>query len=523
MAMLMAVVALVVITGLATGLMWTSRAELQTTINYRDVSMAQAAADSGLQYFVLLMQDCESEPMDVDEFPDMIQVIHDHLAANITSSTPSIVGTGANQELLVSSVSLEDGRSFDLKITPTAFNSDNVPTSLCLLVTGRYGATERKVASEFTINPSKDLLHYGFASSVRMILRGNVRVHGPIAAGWSRWPYEGKRNKNTYPLDIRLGSQGLVEGKLNTIDSFSDFTGDSSEGDSNFHYGINGDNPDCNSGYMRGRVKYDQPAVMDLDAEDFNTQPLKDQCSTANLPAADASGVSLGMWNLSGKKWENWNGENGKEKLNNIVVPKGTNPYFKNCTFTGITYIEVDEDTESPTSSNQNGVVFEDCTFEGPVITGVPKQMRWDYNSMEYRGKTTFNNTAIQAALGGVTLMAPNYNVNIGGSEDTGGGGTGDSAVCGLVVGGVVDVYDKISVKGTVVSMADVVYQGEPIMNKSWGWVTGTDVCGSNLGNVDGSSEIVDIWPDPDNVMPLGMLKRYVVEIDSGSFTDVIE
>jgi hypothetical protein len=274
---------------------------------------------------------------------------------------------------------------------------------------------------------------------------------------------------------------------------------------------------------MRGRVKYDQPAVMDLDAEDFNTQPLKDQCSTANLPAADASGVSLGMWNLSGKKWENWNGENGKEKLNNIVVPKGTNPYFKNCTFTGITYIEVDEDTESPTNSNQNGVVFEDCTFEGPVITGVPKQMRWDYNSMEYRGKTTFNNTAIQAALGGVTLMAPNYNVNIGGSEDTGGGGTGDSAVCGLVVGGVVDVYDKISVKGTVVSMADVVYQGEPIMNKSWGWVTGTDVCGSNLGNVDGSSEIVDIWPDPDNVMPLGMLKRYVVEIDSGSFTDVIE
>jgi hypothetical protein len=273
---------------------------------------------------------------------------------------------------------------------------------------------------------------------------------------------------------------------------------------------------------MRGRIKYNQPEVMNLKPEDFDTQPLRDMTSTANLPTPDATNVSLELFNLKGKRWENWNGEGGKQKLNNICVPKGTNPHFKNCTFTGITYIEVDEDTESPTKNNQNGVVFEDCTFEGPVITGVPKQMRWDYNAMEYRGETRFRTSMIQGALGGVTLMAPNYNVNIGGSERVGGGGTGDSEVCGLVIGGVVDIYDRIRIRGTVVSMASVFRNGKPIMGKGWAWALGHDVCGSNLGNVDGSSELVEIWPDTENVIPLGIRKKYVIVIIIGTYTEIV-
>lgn len=522
-ALLMAICVLGVITSLALALVWLGQTQLETSSDFRDITRAREAADSGLQYFVLLMSDCQSEGMDVDEFPDMFQVIHDHLTDKLDAATVTIEGTGASRRLAVSSLAFDAGRTVSIELTATAVNSDDVPIGFRLLAAGECNGTTRKVESLFDVEPDESLLHYAFASSVRMILRGNVRVHGPIAAGWRREPFPGQRNHATYPLDVDLGPEGLIEGKLATVDSHPDFEGDPGKGDKDFHNGIRGSNPNCNSAYMRGRVKYDQPPVMDLDPEDFNTQPLKDMTSSANLPAADATDVKLDMWNLKGKQWENWNGEGGKAKLNNIMVPKGTNPYFKNCTFTGITYIEVDEDTEKPKSSNQNGVVFEDCTFEGPVITGVPKQMRWDYNSMEYRGNTTFKNSMIQAALGGVTLMAPNYNVNIGGSEDVGGGGTGDSAVCGLVVGGVVDIYDRIAIKGTVVSMADVVYKGTPIMGKGWNWVKGNDVCGSNLGNVDGSSEIVDIWPDPDNVMPLGILKRYKVKIRSGTFSDVIE
>ncbi|MBS3820404.1 MAG: hypothetical protein GVY16_09965 [Planctomycetes bacterium] len=521
-ALLTAVLTLAVVTSLAVALMWTGGSELAASASFRDITTARSVADSGLQYFLLLMDDCKSDSMDIDEFPDMFQVVHDHLNAKLPSSPPTLTGTGSARVLSVPAVALAEDKDFTMDIVATDVNDDDVPTEMQLLVTGRYDQTYRRVAARFSIEPDEELLHFGFASSVRMILRGNVIVHGPIASGWSREPFPGKRNHGVYPLDVDLGPQGLVEGTLGTVDSQEDFEGDPAEGDTDFRNGVRGSNPDCDSDYMRGRIRYKQPPVMDLKPEDFNTQPLKDMTSTANLPAADATGVSLGMWGLQGSRWEDHNGEGGKAKLNNICVPKGTNPYFKNCTFTGITYIEVDEETDNPSKNNQNGVVFEDCTFEGPVITGVPKEMRWDYNSMEYRGETTFRNSMIQAALGGVTLMAPNYNVNIGGGEHTGGGGTGDSAVCGLVVGGVVDVYDKIHVNGTVVSMAPLVVDGSPIMNKGWSWLLSTGVCGSNLGNINGTSELVEIWPDPDNVMPLGMRKKYIVEIVPGSFVETM-
>jgi hypothetical protein len=115
--------------------------------------------------------------------------------------------------------------------------------------------------------------------------------------------------------------------------------------------------------------------------------------------------------------------------------------------------------------------------------------------------------------------MAPNYNVNIGGSE--GGGGSGDSDVCGLVIGGVVDLYNDIAVHGTVISMAEIVDDdGNIIMGRNLSWLTGGGVCGANIGNLDGSSNNVHITPDPDNVIPLGIKKRYVVNPRADSYEE---
>jgi hypothetical protein len=127
----------------------------------------------------------------------------------------------------------------------------------------------------------------------------------------------------------------------------------------------------------------------------------------------------------------------------------------------------------------------------------------------------------IQEALGGVTLMAPNYNVNIGGSE--GGGGGSESTVVGLVVGGCVDMYNTLKVNGTVISMAHLVQDDQINVAPGGGdsWLAGSGVCGSNLGNLNGSGNDIDIWPDPDNVMPLGIKRSYLISPKLTTYAEV--
>jgi hypothetical protein len=494
--------------------------------NCRRAAQARLAAESGLAYAVMLLRDCESEPT-LLELPDMLEVVRDHLVEKLPNNTVTLYEEDpgdptALRKVTVADVLLPGGQSCLFEVYVSEADEDGHPTALQLLATGWSGGISRTVGVRFDVELNKKLLHYAFVSSVRIIARGNVKIYGPISSSWGRQlipiendPDEDYRNHHVRPLDVDLGSEGFIDGTLGTTLSEEDFTGDAGKGDSDFHTGIHTDNPAQD---LLAQMSYEEPEVTHLKTEDFDTAPLKAMTATANLPAPDATGVSLGMWGLYGDRWENHDGQ-AKPALHDICVPKGTNPHFKNCTFTGITYIEVDEQTDNPTSGNQNGVVFENCTFEGPIITGVPKRMRWDYNSMEFRGVTRFRTSMIQAALGGVTLMAPNYNVNIGGSE--GGGGSGDSDVCGLVIGGVVDLYNDISVHGTVISMAEIVDdEGSIIMGRNLSWLTGTGVCGANIGNLDGSSNNVHITPDPDNVIPLGIKKRYVVNPRADSYEE---
>jgi hypothetical protein len=260
---------------------------------------------------------------------------------------------------------------------------------------------------------------------------------------------------------------------------------------------------------LRSQIEYDVPEeAMVLDTSDFDMDPL----------AAQATG-SLGLPDSGSSTWNDHNGEDGNASaFSNVKIPKGTNPTFNNCTFEGITFIEVDEDTDNPSSSNQNRVTFNNCTFKGPIITGCPKEMNWSHNRMDFQGDTTFDNAEIEAALGGVTLMAPNYNVNIG--DTKGSGMDSDSVITGLVLGGVVDLRDKVYIHGTVVSMARMVQDdGSVIMGKSDSWLGTGSVCDSNLGNLSGGCEgggdegnnDIDIIPNPDNVMPIGIKKKYTV------------
>ena len=501
MASVLALVFLTLFAALAVAFATSAHMGLHTTRNYKDAVVAEMAAESGLAYAMHALSDCESEPT-LQELPDMLDVIQAHLAAKIPGSAVcqtqmTLDGNSTVRCVTVSPQTLPSGDTFTIKVYVCDVDANQTPTKLQMVVTGQAGGLTRRVGIRFDVDVDKTLLHYSVSSTSRIIARGNVRMHGPISTSYGRFPEEGVRNNSIYPLDIRLGWEGRIDGTIGTTDSKADFTGDPSLGDDDFHDGISSENPSMN---LLAKMVYNQPHAMDLDVDDFDTSPLKARTSTANLPPAD----------YDGRKWYGWGDDgSGKPPLENICVPKGTNPHFKKCRFKGITYIDVNEETTDPTPSNQNKVIFEDCTFEGPIITGVPRKMNWKHNKMEFRGKTVFRTSMIQETLGGVTLMAPNYNVNIGGCEN--GGGEGNSDVCGLIVGGCVDLYNDITVRGTVVSMAKLINDGQPIMNMPLSWLASSGVCGANVGNLDGSSQNIDIWPDPSNVIPLGIKKRYRV------------
>jgi hypothetical protein len=708
--MLMAVLAMVTIVALATGLMWTSRTELNVADGYRDMSLARSAADSGLQYFVLMMKDCRSGRMHIDETPDMFEVVHSHLTAKLPSTPPTMSGTGLERVISLPEISLNtdnSGACFSMELRAMEGMVDpdtNLPTMMKLIVTGRHGETQRKVWALFNIEADDDILNHSIASMIRVIIRGNNTViNGDIASSWERAvsTYRGE----SYPFDIGSTNSGyralehieinhmkkdgtilLNGGKLGTSLSREQFDGQE-ELPNGWGW------TDCNDGIrhesLQTQVKCgpDDGDKFSLTHEDFDTSKYRDRAETSDgfsalntpdsigddekvtlpypvdneptgyatynsdrvkfqdsngnwcygyphegtwvvynqnpsgnwefgyydnsnnwvkvnrnpstdapigryrenngyiymgdalvtdpcpNPQADAKIVyerwsgSLGLWRAY---YANYNGSDNP-KFKNLHIPKGSHAHFKNCTFTGITYVETDEETDLTSGSGSgysrynslrenatigsgagstnteacNNVVFENCTFEGPIISGVPKDLRFQDNAVQFIGSTVFDATAIREELQGTTIMMPNYNVNIGDFDQTATGS--ESEIVGILVGGIVDIRDNAVINGTLINMTSLDHLSDTQVCGGWG---------SNIGNYEGStsetyvpydtyeinttgdinqarttpfdfnaitqsfspSENIVITPDPGNVIPYGMRVRYALVIEPQSF-----
>ena len=303
--------------------------------------------------------------------------------------------------------------------------------------------------------------------------------------------------------------------------------------------------------------------------DQYVTNPLPDPFVKEKI-ICDYWANGINFWRAY---YEDYDGKTtARPKFKNLHIPMGSHAHFKNCTFTGITYVESDETTDLSKWGNYtkyntlrqsapdgagsgstnvrayNNVVFEDCAFEGPIISAVPKDMRYKENSAMFIGDTTFNASAIQAALGGTTILMPNYNINIGDfCEDA---ADNESALVGILVGGIVDIRDNANVRGTIVSMAN-------LDHVTWG-LSGW---GGNVGNWEDSGEASDyldteyapvvpdgvdlnaasetpfnfaekaaapfepsdeitITPIPDNPIPYGVKRRYKIAINEGVYTE---
>ena len=187
----------------------------------------------------------------------------------------------------------------------------------------------------------------------------------------------------------------------------------------------------------------------------------------------------------------------------NVRIPKGTNALFDNCTFEGVTFVELTTAITNP--SNQvttnpndgmtwskkmksgtfaagtaltfatsygfergNNLRFNNCIVKGPLVTDVPTAYSHFTNSWEFTGATTFRNNWIDPASGNTTatIIGPQTNIEMGSFTDP---SKAPSTLVGVVVAGNIDI------RGTTIVDGSIIVTGDGAGNTTQGWFGPSD------------------------------------------------
>ena len=215
----------------------------------------------------------------------------------------------------------------------------------------------------------------------------------------------------------------------------------------------------------------------------------------------------------------------------NVKIPKGINALFEDCTFEGVTFVEVERDVKnsagntstSPSDGsyfaqkmqpgftfnkdvaltaktsqgfvNGNNLRFNNCIFEGPIGSNYATAYTHFANSWEFTGSTLFNNKVDQTA----TIVAPQTNIEMGSYTDP---NKAPSTLVGVVVAGNLDI------RGTSIVDGSILVTGDGAGNTTLGYFGASD--GDTSTAVDltkngGSWGRLHIRYNPYRVMPDGI------------------
>ncbi|MEX2671874.1 MAG: hypothetical protein WD294_07170 [Phycisphaeraceae bacterium] len=170
----------------------------------------------------------------------------------------------------------------------------------------------------------------------------------------------------------------------------------------------------------------------------------------------------------------------------NVVIPKGTNALFVNCTFRGVTFVDTNTENSDPyfnvagtqtedgsllyehvmvdvngelvndTKGEANNIRFHNSTFEGIVVAEPPAEFSHVRNKLQFTGATAFDLDAPsvgenRALFQRSTLLAPHYSVDMGTFVDP------DNAaklikLDGTIVAGVLDVRGQAVIDGSLIT-----------------------------------------------------------------------
>jgi hypothetical protein len=237
----------------------------------------------------------------------------------------------------------------------------------------------------------------------------------------------------------------------------------------------------------------------------------------------------------------------------NVRIPKGLNALFENCTFEGVTFVELTtnitnssgQTTTSPseastwakrmisgsfanttvlTASNSHGfkngnnLRFNNCVVKGPLISDVPTAYSHFANSWEFTGSTTFDNTWTDASgRTTATIIGPQTNIEMGSFTDP---AKAPSTLKGVVVAGNIDIRGSSLVDGSII------VTGDGAANTTMGWFgpSDGDTTTTNPMPEGGYGRLVVRYnpylPLPDGInMPI-VIVPHVNEFNQNTYTE---
>ncbi len=542
--LIISMIFILVFCALAVSMVSLSGVNLRIADNQRRANAALSAAQSGLEcgryIFKQTTQTLAGMPSMSNGFnyvtPEQANTVWTTLCTQIQNQ-PWVAGNAVQDGNVIVTPAINFG-SENASFQARFYRDGN---SIRIDGIGVDGPVTRQVSITSTIRKNSMVLNYAIASRGRMWLAGDSTVHGNI---YSSWQYQ-----NISPFNI--SSESAVDGTISTI--LSNINPDTNQPGPDLYadrfdrYGnpildshgnhaktkmpydletldTNGDTMYDSDGnrvistgdQIQGRcddiaynINYGDKAVdmPGMKITDYDTSQYKNQTTTLATSGTTVTEYfphaagnysqsgGYGSQKLSRHKYENQTFSNitvPPSTINNSGVLNGT--LFKNCTFDGILYLDC-----GATGTTYNNVRFENCTFNGPIITNTPNYSNstnwWMKNCLYFTGTETFQNSTDVPA----TILAPNFNVNLGNTNPSSGE---NNVLTGAIVGGIVDIRGNAEIRGTVISMYDT-------SGYSSGYV-------SNIGATtgDGGSEttepgdigIINITPAPETLLPSGVI-----------------
>ena len=472
-----------------------SNINVQMSRNHRDVNASLSAAESGLEYLHNLMnyyvatygiRTFEQQVTEDDAY-ELFDDLYDFLRVELDGS-PMLEGESvgevvtfsedgrAGHQIVIPNITFAGGQRARFSIQIRQYSDD--PMKLEAVSIGTMGGHHRRILIQYDLVKDKRFLEFSVVSKSPVNITDNSMVGTGIYTDW--------RNPEIAP-PVTLAGVSTLDGDISTVLNPEDFEG--------LGYTLEDVNQGSYDEIQYGEAEVDMPT-----ADDFDTSMYADMTSNLNsghtytqkeyYPHAPGSYTTPlpNSIELNRTVWENTVIE-GKRAISG-------NGLFKNCVFEGIFYIG------TTTGIGTNNVRFENCTFNGPVITGVPPKFGpedWKKNALYFTGDCVFNNTTMAEA----TILAPNYNVDIG-------NGTGTSTLTGLVLGGVVDVGGDATIDGTIVSMADPLELGEY-----------AGMLDTTIGTSDAGTHNIGVTPKPENLLPMGISMKILIIRDGNSFIEL--
>jgi len=517
-ALILSMIFVLIFAALAASMAAMSNANAQIASDHHKVNLALAAAQSGLE--------CAKYVVSTVALPETSQNLVSDAEANLVwANLCNHLQAVALDGRLVPGASRftdADGAGDQIVTAPLNFGSSNTdfilrfyrhdsdPRTIKLRSIGANGEIARQVNMDMKVTKDSKVLTYAIASRGRMWLTGNTTIHGDVFSSWDRpeiAPYNMTADTSVLGTINTLLTLDQVKAQTYQLETLDEDDNPLFDEDGNRIYSPEDQVKAHHEGINYGQPYEDMPGMdiadYDTDCYNFGLTNIP-ACPTAdreveyfphasgnyNLPR-DGTPSSTSNRKLTRHVYEG-------QTFTDARLPDNYNALFRNCTFRGILYV----DCYKSTSTYYNNVRFEDCDFEGTIITDVPETFKWQHNCLYFTGEATFNN---ESGLEEATILAPHFNVNLGNTNPVAGE---NNVLTGAIVGGIVDVRGNAQIFGTIISMCDT---------SAWssGYVT-------NIGATldDGGTEttelgdigVISITPEEDKMLPSGIKTPIVIK-----------